>query len=310
MRDYPGSTLYTESELEALAKPELQASALQARAMELAAFIHWFIETEDIPPIAQRPGSDGLTGGLSLVGWSAGNLQTLTLLAHAAKVPEKTRTLLDSYFRSFFIYAANHTALGEPAFEGLYSPFRDPTLTSVDAIVDRFLTWISSYYPQEELAGEPSALGKKLIARASQELHVTNPSVDPRWTPTVSRMSSDELKSITDNDALLRSQILLEGIQPSVYKEIIHSGLLDCYLTDESGTEKMIWPQLKVKIIWCDMDVGDVLWAAYKLRGISEEFIKKHGKGRSLEVLNFEKTNHFAHWDEPQRFTEFIASVV
>lgn len=78
---------------------------MAARALEFAAFMTWFIETQELPPISAAPNADGFTGGgIALLGWSAGNLQTFTVLAHADKVPEKTHALFATHFRSLIVY--------------------------------------------------------------------------------------------------------------------------------------------------------------------------------------------------------------
>ena len=109
LRDYPGSTRYSPEELASLASPtrEVQDAAIQARGHEIVAFLRWFIETERIPPISERQGLDlKHCGGISLLGWSSGNCQMISVLAHADKLPEDTRVLLDAYFRSFILHGA------------------------------------------------------------------------------------------------------------------------------------------------------------------------------------------------------------
>ena len=105
-RDYPGSTLYSAAELEALSStdPEKQALSLQARGLEFTEFIRHFVESENIPPLTRKPDGSGLSGGFSLLGWSSGNCQTIPVLAHANLAPENTRRLFDSYFRSYIAY--------------------------------------------------------------------------------------------------------------------------------------------------------------------------------------------------------------
>ena len=59
---------------------------------------------EKIPPIREEGGDGKLVGGLSILGWSGGNGHTLCMLAHADKLPEGTRELLDGYLRSLILY--------------------------------------------------------------------------------------------------------------------------------------------------------------------------------------------------------------
>lgn len=105
-RDYPGSTLYSATELEALSStdPEKQALSLQARGLEFIEFIRQFIETENIPPLVKNSDGTNRSGGFSLLGWSSGNCQTIPVLAHADLAPENTKKLFDLYFRSYIAY--------------------------------------------------------------------------------------------------------------------------------------------------------------------------------------------------------------
>ena len=107
MRNYPGSTPYSAEELESLeGRPGAPEAMLQARGAEVAEFIRWFIETEDIPPIHERADDHALVGGISLLSWSGGNLPTISMLAHAGELPEQTCTVLETYYRSFIMFGA------------------------------------------------------------------------------------------------------------------------------------------------------------------------------------------------------------
>ena len=105
LRGYPGSTPYSDEELKrfegTVDDPE---SAVQARGFEIATFLRWFIETEKIPRIHALPGSGRNVGGLSLLSWSGGNVQTLSMFANADKLPMETRELFDCHLRSFILY--------------------------------------------------------------------------------------------------------------------------------------------------------------------------------------------------------------
>ena len=104
MREYPGSTLYSDEELALLGgSHDEQTLALQARGLELAAFLRGFIESERIPP--RSPDNRG--GGISVLGWSGGNHLTLGMFAHADALSEETRMLLDGYLRTLILYGTS-----------------------------------------------------------------------------------------------------------------------------------------------------------------------------------------------------------
>ena len=105
MRGYPGSSPYTAEELDAYeGKPDAQRLALQSRGAEIAEFLRWFIEKENIPPLQQTSGSGAAVGGLSLLSWSGGNSLTLSMFAHVDELAESTNELLNKYLRSFILY--------------------------------------------------------------------------------------------------------------------------------------------------------------------------------------------------------------
>ncbi len=112
LRGYPGSTPYSTSELDLLEGRSVshddagspQDMALQARGMEVAEFLRWFIKTENIPAIREDPGRGKLVGGLSVLSWSGGNAATFAMFAHADRLPEETKSLFNTYLRSFIMY--------------------------------------------------------------------------------------------------------------------------------------------------------------------------------------------------------------
>ena len=65
MRDYRGSAPYSPAELAALgsADPRLQRSMIQARGLEIAAFLLRFIQEEDIPPPSHAADYSSARGG-------------------------------------------------------------------------------------------------------------------------------------------------------------------------------------------------------------------------------------------------------
>lgn len=101
LRDYPGSTRYTESELSALGStdPKSQRSMLDARGTEIAAFLLWFIKKEKIPRT-----TEGGAGGLGLLAWSWGNTITMSFLAQAAELPKDRQETLGAYVRSLIFF--------------------------------------------------------------------------------------------------------------------------------------------------------------------------------------------------------------
>jgi len=310
LRDYPGSTRYSPAELEALASPdkEVQTAAIEARGMELATFIRWFIETERIPPITDDLNEDGRpSGGIALLGWSAGNWQTISMIACAKKLPVNTRNILDVYFRTFFIYDTSQTTLGMSPLEGLYHPFRDESLTKEEKMA-RFPAFISSYFTQSVIDQEdfksPEFI-RMLLARKVVHSREGDSDSYHDLMPTTQRMSPDQLAEVADQAVMWRSQHLFQRIDLSIYQENFRAAILGC----DSERESIIWPRLRVHWLWCDMTISDAIYCVIAAKNITEQN-RQSQRGRQVEFRRIENANHFFHWDEPKRFTKLLASIV
>lgn len=102
-RDYPGSSVYSEEELSQLRSgdSELHNEFARTRAKEFATFIKNFIEYDKKLP---RISEDGKSGGIVLMGWSAGNNFIIPLLAYADVIDKDTREKVEPYLRSLLIF--------------------------------------------------------------------------------------------------------------------------------------------------------------------------------------------------------------
>ncbi|GBE81682.1 hypothetical protein SCP_0400530 [Sparassis crispa] len=308
LRDYPGSTPFSPAELRAIR--ENPSDAIQARGFELAAFLSWFVEREKIPPISES--SDALhvrIGGLAVLGWSAGNYQTLSILAHAEKLPEVTRTLLNAYLRCVIFYDGSSSCIGEPLSKGMYNPLADPNLSDAQKW-ERAPTWLSSYYTKLELdlASETSAFTSALIARVPLHEAVVAGSADSRWTPTVQRMSVDELKSVFYGEVLRRSQMPIVNIDARIYKENFDRALFGfpSNSSEVRSAEDLVWPNVSIQVLWCDMSMSSGPYAVHHIVRLREST----KGGRTVGIHRLEDANHFAHWDYPERFVRFLAGLI
>ncbi|OCH88675.1 hypothetical protein OBBRIDRAFT_779689 [Obba rivulosa] len=303
-RGYVGSTPFTSKELDALRGPvEQQREAVEALGIQLAHFIAWFIEKEKIPPTSRlAEGNGARTGGFALVGWSVGNIVTFSLMANADKLPEQTRRLFELYFSAFIVYDMPIRASGDPFEHLIYSPWRDPSL-SEESRIKAFGSWISTYcLPLVSLTGDAATIAarKPLLENGSN-----------RPVTTVARMTPDELASTTDMAAFEHSQMLVLGVNPIILRDNVQRTLIDARFDVDSGGKKVLWPALQVKAVWCDMTIGDVvLWHFRLLQRWKTEQQLGHGGARPFEVFRFEKANHFPHWDDAERFTEFMARIL
>lgn len=104
-RDYYGSTPLSVGDLAALKSADLdsQRAVIHARGSEIAAFLLWLVQNENIP---RRPldGQGKRGGGIALLGWSWGNSMTISFLARASRLSQEDRALLDGYMTAFIMY--------------------------------------------------------------------------------------------------------------------------------------------------------------------------------------------------------------
>ncbi|KAI0326884.1 alpha/beta-hydrolase [Cubamyces sp. BRFM 1775] len=307
VRGYPGSTPYSKEESDELRSPDraVRALAVTKRGMDIAAFLCWFIETESIPPIHERTDDNARVGGLSLLSWSGGNLPTIAMLAHASELSDQTRTLLEAYFRSFIMFDPSSTIIGMELPSGLSNLRRDPS-AALDVQMAQFSLAVGSYYPPYTIPDRIDPLPTYESPR--QPMHQTSIDVDPKYTPTTSKMTPEEIRSITYPS-------ILESHQHAVWavgNDIVHENLLhafyDCRYDDGTGAMKKVWPQLRVHLLWCDMTIGECAWAATVVyHGLQNA---EPANRRVVEFHKVEGANHFIHWEEPERFVRLLAGLV
>ncbi|KAI0695746.1 alpha/beta-hydrolase [Cerioporus squamosus] len=311
LRDYPGSTPYTQQELDELSSParEQQERALRARALELAVFLRWLIETESITPIQGTPEAGSDTGGISLLSWSAGNCQTMGLFAYADQLPKETRELLGAYLRSYVLYEPSLASTGGPVPAGLQAikATREPWM-SLDDLTSAFCLSVSGYYPPFIF---PQSIDPLQSYPARLALHKPEASdhVDQSLTPTTSRMTSEELRETVRANVIdtYGSQNLLRKLNPAIYKANVERALFDRRFAFGDVLEEM-WPALRVHVVWCDMSVGDCVWASVLLH-------LRHAAAdtewrRPMTLHKLAGANHFVHWEEPERFVRMLAGII
>jgi len=291
MRDYRGSTPYTDSDIEALGSenPERQQSMIRARGLEIASFLDWFIRKENIPAFALDSG----TGGLSLLAWSWGNVVTMAFMAQASELPRDTRCLLDVTFRSLIILDSARQGLGVPAavMEGLDSPGSDTDTPKPD---ERWLSWTVFYaHSKPVLDAFPSVIIEDIRTGVA---HSPVAAPLPAHTSSKDRMIR-ELDEIIDPSVFDRAQRLYNDVDAALYGDNVRLALMSA----------STWPHLRVNLVWCDASVPETVFSAWHLANRVEKDWPKNA--RSVNVVRFENANHFPHWYQPGRTMELLAKI-
>lgn len=96
-RDYPGSTKYTDAELDDLKNGRQEF--IDRLAVQLGQFLEQFIEEEHIPKISANRKS----GGLAIMGWSMGIASVIPLFSSKELVHH---SLLEPYVKDLIIYGS------------------------------------------------------------------------------------------------------------------------------------------------------------------------------------------------------------
>lgn len=101
-RHYPGSSPYSDEELDKIkhGDPEAQTVFAKDRAREYANFMKSFVQQNGVPPIDE----DGKSGGVVLMAWSGGTYYALQILAFADALDIETRSAIEPFFRSFMMF--------------------------------------------------------------------------------------------------------------------------------------------------------------------------------------------------------------
>jgi len=283
-RDYPGSTPFTEEELNQLASTvsgtpqaiESLRSFVRDRAMDLYQLLETLIKVDNIP---QR-------GGIVVGGWSFGTQFTTALLAHAGSFPVGEINVA-SYIRHVVNLDMPSHFLGYAAKEGCWNPLLDSTLPEGEGL-KIFPRWVSGYF----LHGETVA---DLVPR----------DFTPDIPPTLDRMTPEDLQSAlyvvpglpgASDNVLSRAVMTLK-----ISSEIKHAAVFP----PGSGD----WDKLELHHIFGDRSSWSEFWGAECLR---EEIAKEQKLGRRarpVEIVRLRGANHFSAWDYPERTLVAILGV-
>ena len=104
VRDYPGSTPYTQDELERFWSTDMGVfrAATRDKGLELGTFLVNVITSEDVPVTENVDGKE--SGGVVLVCWSFGNIWSMSLLANEQELDVSKRDILRRYLRVAVMY--------------------------------------------------------------------------------------------------------------------------------------------------------------------------------------------------------------
>lgn len=256
-RGYHGSTPLSESETNvdlATSRTDFYKNFLQSRAEEVAKFLVKLIEIEGIPVKVETPGR--ASGGIALLGWSLGNVFTVSLLALANNFDPAIQTRLQPYLRKLIILGMLHLsnysvvfhtvssdapyhAWGYPPEKDVYDPYYDPTIP--DAQREQiFAGWVSSYYTHSSGPLDPKA-------SLMQGLEQKHPN--PAKPNTMSRFTPSEFSTIIEQTTNAHGDhfVLLDQHR-HVHRENLYKVLFG-NRNEPNAVEA--FPDVNISYIWC-----------------------------------------------------------
>ncbi|KAI0786258.1 hypothetical protein C8Q75DRAFT_734995 [Abortiporus biennis] len=139
-RDVLPSTAFTPEELRVFKSndPRVHEAWLGERLLEYVNLLTYFVEKENIPTYDKGEG----TGGLSIMGWSAGNCYTIPLLGSVnTALPENKTKMLEKYIRTFILFDLPYHCIGEPM-----PLLTDPMSHKYPESFTKLVHWNASYY--------------------------------------------------------------------------------------------------------------------------------------------------------------------
>ncbi|KAH8114810.1 Alpha/Beta hydrolase protein [Phellopilus nigrolimitatus] len=296
-RDYVGSTPFSNSDLDVINGKDDRAHRdfLRKRGLEIARFLVWVIKEKKIPHASE----DGTSGGLALLGWSQGNVTTLSFLAHLNSYPHEIVAILEPYLRTFFLYDAPNAFLGYSSPEGTYRPSLDPDIPE-DKLGLVFAKWVSSYYAHP--AYSDTFPGEKLHHRSIGSLQDRLPE-NPYRASTSDTLTAEELVLITDAAPANRSeQPLSFNVHPSTFHDQARRALL--------RDNRDLLPRLKTRLVYGLASISGIQRAAWELEKDCTKWRTESGQVRPIEFIPIKGANHFMHWDDADIFLKVLKDAI
>ncbi|KIJ43828.1 hypothetical protein M422DRAFT_779668 [Sphaerobolus stellatus SS14] len=286
-RDYQGTTLYSDKELAQLQQgnEEELRDFFRNRGREWAGFLDGLINELQIPkPLETSSGNSG-HGGLVLLGWSLGALEPLLLLGQFEGIPQDVKKRLDSYLKAVILFDPSPWTIGLDVPQGVSFILDDESIPVAERPA-RFSKWVSSYFNHKDLGGRDPATLEFTIQ-------------DPGRRNTVGTLSPEELAELTDRTPLGRSE---RGALRPEAKNLIRS-----------NAERVV-TSMQVKDAWANVDIwyitgtrssGLAWYATWQVKKWKEE-----GDGVKVNFAVIEDANHFAFFDEPEKFMNVVEGCI
>lgn len=235
-----------------------------------------FVKEHDVPKLTK----DG-RGGVALCGWSLGNIHGLACMAFAKEI--ECSKALEDWMKTYIIYESS-LGYAPPFSKPWYHPFYDSSIPASE-MASTFITWITGYFkhpdiPTLQLGDHPS----------------------PHRQPSESTFTEADRASFIDHAAGPRSEDPFFKLNPSVMRYIREEAM--------SPQGEVAWPSASVNMVLGDETAWGILFAANQLSREMDEWRNEGRYIRPFEKRTLAGGNHFAHWDDPNKFLSLFADVL
>ncbi|KAG6915162.1 hypothetical protein DXG01_012957 [Tephrocybe rancida] len=267
-RDYPGSTKYSDAEIDDLNNG--RKVFLDRLAVQVADFLKQYIEKESIPKIS----ADRKFGGFAIMGWSMGTATAMPLFSDPSLLSPELYSLLEQYVKDLVLDDPPYVSFGIvlPEKEKTYDPWTDKGCKTPEEIQQNFGFWVSSYFTHPDVSGTIHGLNHERRAEVNT---ITS------WTP-------EQLQRFYNEPAAARSDVRMH-IPPmqATLHDLTHRVLYDEKII------KSLFPEVPVTYIGATNTNWHCIWGWIQSIRIYNEYLAKGVK---------------AHWDKPQELMEFIVA--
>jgi len=284
---------------------------LQYRGLELIGFIHRIVEKLGLPTL----GSDG-SGMITVLGHSIGNIHTLSL----AKCfqDESLPTLLkhvNEWISGIIIFDPPMEACGIRSTEKYISwvekvMYENLGLTnSLEKAVEAATDWVTGYFQDgyDPALTEAAADMEEFIA--SHDHSIRAPTV--RVTPDAEHFMKIYYQPAYDVELLSVSGLITGAFRVVVLSVFDKDRQHIRDESDEAGgsapshdikADAVPGRNWKLSWLWCE----NSMWCCTYNAQVHRKKFGFDGSDPNKKMVSIPKANHFLHWEDPERFIDYV----
>jgi pimeloyl-ACP methyl ester carboxylesterase len=232
----------------------------------IALFVDGLIQSLSLPK----------NGGVTVGGWSLGNMFTIAMRASINDLPDETKQRLKAYTRGFIVFDAPNVILGYKTPDNVIQ-MKDIPEEERAAFFPKF---VSSYYKHGDLSSREFSQLEQVVGDASRK-------------PTTETMTPEELQSIMDFGPAAQCEIVFIG-SPS-FLSLNHKQAAKAFFDPQI---REAWGGQLVSCVYCENSLWNPLYGAWNL--------EKEAKASEINFKLVPNANHFLMWAEPNKFLSIM----